>query len=185
MGVVQGLDAATVAETLRISGLKIWPANLNLPEQIVVSGAAEDLGPARAALSAKGGKWMPLNVSGAFHSPLLADEARAFADRIRETGFRAPSCPVLSNKDGSLLTTASGVEDDLITHMTGQVNWTAVMIRIVAQNPGALIEVGPGKILTGLMLRFNPGLKLASTGLPALLDRAVAAQKPQVQEAAA
>ncbi|MBO9463667.1 ACP S-malonyltransferase [Tropicibacter sp. R15_0] len=185
MGVVQGLSADVVSETLKEAKLKIWPANLNLPEQIVVSGAVEDLDPARAALTAKGGKWVALNVSGAFHSPLLANEARAFADRIKETAFSTSICPVLSNKDGSPMRSARDIQDDLLTHMTGQVNWTAVMSQIADQAPESLIEVGPGKVLTGLMLRFNPALKPASTGVPALMDRAIAAHKPQMQEVAA
>ncbi len=185
MGVVQGLAADVVATTLKDAGLKVWPANLNLPDQIVVSGAVDDLEPARAALTEKGGKWVGLNVSGAFHSPLLANEARAFAERIKDTTFSTPACPVLSNKDGATMTNPQEVMDDLLTHMTGQVNWTAVMAQIAVQSPTSLIEVGPGKVLTGLMLRFNAALKPASTGVPALMDRAINAHKPQMQEVAA
>ena len=185
MGIVQGLRADAVAETLKEARLKIWPANLNLPEQIVVSGAIDDLEPARAALTAKGGKWVPLNVSGAFHSPLLANEARVFAVHIKETAFSTPTCPVLSNKDGSVMRSVQEIQEDLVTPMTDQVNWIAVMSQIAAQSPASLIEVGPGKVLTGLTLRFKAALKLASTGVPALMDRVIAAQKPQMQKVAA
>lgn len=177
MAVVQGLCAEDVADVLAATGLSVWPANLNLPAQTVVSGCARDLDGARAALTAAGAKWMPLNVSGAFHSPLLKAEAAIFADQIAAANFAVPQCPIISNLDGRFLTTAAQIADDLAAHMTAQVRWTAVMDQISAQSPEAMIEVGPGKVLTGLMMRYAPDHKPDSTGVPALMDRAIGAQK--------
>ena len=182
MAVVQGLDAGTVARILAKAQLRVWPANLNLPEQIVVSGAVRDLGAARKDIVAAGGKWASLNVSGAFHSPLLAREAEAFARQIGKIRFHDPVCPILSNRNGAALNRACDIQSELAGHMTSQVHWTAVMQEIVDRSPDVLIEVGPGKILTGLMLQFKPALKPGRTGNPLLMDRVIAAQKHAIRE---
>lgn len=172
MAVVQGIDADTAEAALKNAAVQVWLGNLNLPDQNVVSGAACDMDTARNAIEAVGGRWMPLNVSGAFHSPLLREEANVFAEVIAKAPMRDPACPVIGNTHAQLLDSAEGIVADLAGHMTGQVRWCAVMEQLSALKPGALIEVGPGKVLTGLMLRFNPALKPAPTATPALLARA-------------
>ena len=175
MAVVQGLPGSDVTMVLSHTKLMVWPANLNLDDQTVVSGSTTDLPAAREAILAAGGRWVPLNVSGAFHSPLLQPEADAFASHIADVALSDPRVPVISNASGSLLLDATSIRADLMGHMTGQVRWTAVMDRIASTAPKTLIEVGPAKVLTGLMLRHAPQLRPLSTGLPRLLDRAVAA----------
>ena len=177
MAVVQGLLSDQVADILAGTTLRVWPANLNLPTQIVVAGLASDMEAARTALVEAGGKWVALNVSGAFHSPLLATEAAAFANQIAQTKFATPECAIISNLNGQILRSPSEIALDLQSHMTSQVRWTDVMDRFVSLSPKAMIEVGPGKVLTGLMLRYAPNHKPNSTGLPALMDRAIGAQK--------
>jgi len=175
MGVIQRLDAETVAQLFNNSGLKVWLANLNLQDQIVVSGAADNMDSARQLVTAAGGRWTSLNVSGAFHSPLLNDEAAIFSSEIQKMEFKAPECPVISNRNAYRLITAKHIQNDLLAHMTSQVCWTSVMNQIANQAPAVLVEVGPGKVLTGLMLRHKPELKPQSTGVPALLSRTVLA----------
>ncbi len=175
MAAVQGLPGSDVAVVLSQTKLMVWPANFNLVDQTVVSGSTTDLPAAREAILAAGGRWVPLNVSGAFHSPLLQPEADAFANHIATVALANPRMPVISNASGDLLQDATAIRADLMGHMIGQVRWTAVMDRIASYAPQILIEVGPAKVLTGLMLRHAPQLRPLSTGLPPLLDRAVAA----------
>lgn len=175
MAVVQGLPSADVAQVLTQTGLMVWPANLNLADQTVVSGTITALPAAREAILAAGGRWVPLNVSGAFHSPLLQPEAKAFARHIADVVMTTPQMPVISNADGRLMQDVATIRADLTGHMTGQVHWTAVMDQIAAHHPQTVVEVGPAKVLTGLMLRHAPQLRPLSTGLPPLLDRAVTA----------
>lgn len=182
MSVVQGLDAHAVETALRSAGVQVWLANLNLAEQIVVSGAAEDMDRTRLAIAEAGGKWIALNVSGAFHSPLLDNEARFFADKIADLDLRDPDCPVISNATGDLLDSAESIRADLVGHMTGQVCWCAVMDHIAALRPDQVIEIGPGKVLTGLFLRHAPEYRPLSTGLPTLLERAIQAHRPMIEE---
>lgn len=182
MGVVQGVPAAQIVRELDKAGLRVWLGNLNLSEQAVVSGAAEDLPAARDLLVGLGGKWIPLNVSGAFHSPLLAKEAVAFGKAVARARFSEPSAPVVSNINGKLLRSAEDIRRDLMGHMTAQVRWTSVMDRMISLSPNSLTEVGPGKVLTGLMLRHHSALRPSSTGQPALLDRAISSHQPQIFE---
>lgn len=173
MGVVQGLPCETVETVLAGAGLQVWAANVNLADQTVVSGAVADLPSARDLLVQAGGRWVGLNVSGAFHTPLLAREADAFAAKINRTELADPRVPVLSNATGRPLTNAAEIRADLIGHMTGQVRWVSVMDQMLAQAPEAMIEVGPGKVLTGLMMRHCQGQRPYPTSLPPLFDRAL------------
>lgn len=182
MGVVQGLAAPEVAGILAESALPVWPANLNLADQTVVSGRRDALPEARERIVAAGGRWVALNVSGAFHSPLLAEEAQAFAQLIQAVTILEPKVPVLANGTGVPLLTADAIRIDLVGHMTGQVVWTSVMDRLSAQPDPRIVEVGPGKVLTGLLLRHAPGLRPMPTSLPPLLDRVCLALTADISE---
>lgn len=174
MGVVQGLPSPLVEALLADAKLQVWAANINLADQIVVAGSVEDLPKARDIMVQAGGRWVALNVSGAFHSPLLMREAAAFADLIARTDLQTPKVPVLANATGQAMTSSAEIRADLMTHMTGQVRWVAVMDQILARNPSVMVEVGPGKVLTGLMMRHQPGQRPQPTSLPPLFDRALA-----------
>lgn len=174
MGVVLGLPGAKVAALLAASGLPVWVANRNLADQTVVSGRADALPEARRIVQEAGGRWGVLAVSGAFHSPLLAPEAERFAADIAAVPMADPRLPVLANGSGQALCSARDIRADLRGHMTGQVVWTAVMDRIASQAGAQIVEVGPGKILTGLMLRHAPHVRPMPTCLPPLLERVLA-----------
>ena len=183
MGVVHGLDGGTVAEALDTSGLALWPAVINLPRQITVSGARDALPEGRRLLTALGGRWRALNVSGAFHSPLLEAEARVFASRTETLDVARPSAPILRNRDGAPLTRPECIREDLKRHMTGPVRWVAIMECLRDSGTGLVIEAGPGKVLTGLVRRYVPGSAVRSTESPCALRRAVeAAEAGQFEE---
>lgn len=189
MGVVQGLQGDRIAHLLAQEKLRVWVANRNLADQTVISGAVADLPAARELLMKAGGRWVALNVSGAFHSPLLSPEAEELAEQIVQISLNAPRVPVLSNKNGACLTTARQIKDDLRAHMTGQVDWVSTMASIVTHAPDVVVEVGPGKVLTGLMMRHNRAMRPLPTSLPLLLERALATlagdDAPQQQDQAA
>ena len=175
MGVVRGLDVRTVAEALEGSGLPLWPANVNLSDQIAVAGAREALDEAQRLLTGLGGRWIRLNVSGAFHSPLLDEEAAEFAARVDAVDVGEPSIPILRNRDGAALTRPECIREDLKGHMTGPVRWVAVMEALPGAGVELVVETGPGRVLTGLMKRQARGLPVMSTETPDSLERAVQA----------
>ncbi|WP_068089070.1 ACP S-malonyltransferase [Polycladidibacter stylochi] len=171
MGVVQGLSETVVNDCLEKGDLDIWPANVNLFDQIVVSGRADQLNQAKDVLIAAGGRWIPLNVSGAFHTPLLDEEAEAFADIIDTVTFHKPERVVLSNSTGRILHSPEDIRDDLKKHMTSRVSWFQVMAKLSCLGISEYCEVGPGKVLTSLLLRHSRKTPVGSTGTPTLLNR--------------
>ena len=173
MGVVQGLHCHTVADALGASGLALWPAVVNLPHQITVSGARSALGDGRRLLTGIGGRWRTLDVSGAFHTPLLDREAEEFAAEVGTLDIDTPAAPVLRNRDGASLTRPECIREDLKRHMTGPVRWVAVMEGLLNAAPDLVIEVGPGRVLTGLIRRYDRALPVMSTETPSALRRAV------------
>ena len=183
MGVVHGLDSRTVAEALEESGLPLWPANVNLANQVAVAGARDALEAGRRLFTDLGGRWIGLEVSGAFHSPLLDAEAAEFAAVVDTLEIGEPSAPVLRNRDGASLTSPGSIREDLKGHMTGPVRWVAVMDALLDAGVGLVIEAGPGKVLTGLMMCHARRLPAMSTGAPRRLRRAVQAAAPHVRRA--
>jgi len=182
MGVVQNIDEKIIADTLQQSGLSLWIANCNLKDQVVISGLKEDLEFARKLFSGLGGCWTALNVSGAFHSPLLDDEAVKFSALIDRVVIQQPFAPLLSNSTGELSQDTNAIRDDLKQHMTGAVNWIFVMDKLSEIGITIGIESGPGKILTGLMMRHNRDIQMMNTVTPTLISRAVNTIKRNVRE---
>ncbi|WP_109314798.1 ACP S-malonyltransferase [Pseudovibrio ascidiaceicola] len=181
MGVVQGLSEAVVNDCLEKADLDIWPANINLFDQVVVSGRADQLNQAKDVLVAAGGRWVPLNVSGAFHSPLLDVEAEAFADVIDEVPFHKPERVVLSNSTGRILHSPEEIRNDLKEHMTSRVSWFQIMAKLSCLGISEYCEVGPGKVLTGLLLRHSRETPVSSTGTPTLLNRYMQKQRDSIE----
>ena len=175
MGVVRGLDVRTVTEVLEGSGLPLWPANVNLSDQVAVAGARDALDEARRLLTDAGGQWIRLDVSGAFHSPLLDEEAAEFAALVDTFEVGEPSAPILRNRDGAALIRPDCIREDLKRHMTGPVRWVAVMQALLDAGVDLVLETGPGRVLTGLMKRHVRGFPVLNTGSPRALQRAVEA----------
>ena len=173
MGVVLGLDRRTVTEALEASALPLWPAVVNLPRQVTVSGDRRALEEGRRLFAALGGRWRTLNVSGAFHSPLLGEEAEEFATLVQTLDIAVPSNPLVRNRDGTMLTRPRCIREDLKRHMTGPVHWVAVMEKLLHEGTDLVIETGPGKVLTGLFERHVRGLPVMGTKTPRALRRAI------------
>jgi len=101
-------------------------------------------------------KAIVLPVSVAAHSPLMAEAAAGMARILEQIDFRDPSIPLIANADGRPITTAAGARAELVEHLTAGVDWVAAMERMIAAGVDTFIEVGPGRVLSGLIKRIAP-----------------------------
>jgi [acyl-carrier-protein] S-malonyltransferase len=154
MAAIIGLEEAKLAEVCRQSDTVI--ANINSPGQIVISGATENLTKAMELAKAAGAsRAIPLQVSGAFHSPLMRSAVEGMTGIIQAATFTHPAIPVIANMTAMPLTTAEAVKEELINQLTNPVQWQRSIEYMVKQGVDTFIEIGPGKVLTGLIRRIN------------------------------
>jgi [acyl-carrier-protein] S-malonyltransferase len=131
-------------------------ANINSPGQIVVSGEGAAVEAAQAAakeLGARLSKRLPVSVAA--HSPLMAEAAEGMRDAVAGVTFHDPSAPLLANADATPLTTGEACRAELIEHLTRGVDWVRAVGYMAAAGADVFIEVGPGKVLTGLVKRID------------------------------
>jgi [acyl-carrier-protein] S-malonyltransferase len=141
------------------------PANFNSPGQVVISGDVEGVqeGMERAR-DADASKVIPLQVSGAFHSPLM-DEARdGLADFLASLTFDDPQFPVVSNVTGRPVTSGSEAEELLVQQVTAPVRWSECVRTMVGDGADRFLELGPGSVLRGLHRRNAKGVPCTSVG---------------------
>jgi len=154
MAAIIGLEEAKLAGVCRQSGTVM--ANVNSPGQIVISGASANIARAMELAKAAGAsRAIPLQVSGAFHSPLMKLTIEGMTAAIKSTPFKDPAIPVIANMTASPLTTVDEVKAELINQLTNPVQWQRSIEYMVAQGVDTFIEMGPGKVLTGLIKRIN------------------------------
>ncbi len=172
---VLGLQDDVVIEVCeRAQGAgRVLPANFNSPGQIVVSGEPPALTEVASLAQAAGGKTIPLRVSGAFHSPLMDDAAYEFGRLLAEVPLHDPLIPVIANATGEPVTDADAVRQAMARQMTSPVLWTASVRRMIAAGTDVFLEVGPGKVLTGLMRRISAQARALPAGTMAHLDSIV------------
>lgn len=152
---VIGLDEAVLRRISDASGAEI--ANFNAPGQITLSGRAEALAQATELARAEGAKRvLPLPVNGAFHSSLMAPVATELSPLIAETEVRRSSVPLIANVDARVLREPDELRTELITQITASVRWVDVVRTGVSQGVNQFCEVGPGKVLSGLIARIAP-----------------------------
>lgn len=171
MCAVIGLDADAVdeicAEVQRDSGEVVVLANLNAPGQVVISGTRAGIDAARAAASSRGARrTIPLNVSGAFHSPLMTAAAERFTPVVEALELRDPQVPVVCNVDGAPARDAQTLRDRLRRQLTSPVRWVDSVHALIALGAGTLVEVGPGRVLSGLARRIAPDAQTRSVDSP-------------------
>ncbi len=134
-------------------------ANRNSPGQVVVSGdrrAVEAASEAAKQLGAKRAIVLPVSVAA--HSPLMARAAEGMRDVLATVTFRDPAAPLLANADSRPLTTADACRAELVEHLTQGVDWVGAVRTMAASGVDLFIEVGPGKVLTGLIKRIDPSV---------------------------
>ena len=144
------------AAVQRETGEIVVPANYNCPGQLVISGSLKGIEIACEQMKAAGAKRaLVLPVGGAFHSPLMLPAKEELAAAIKATTFNIPLCPVYQNIVAKSVTDAAAIKQNLIEQLTGAVRWTQSVQAMIADGATHFTEVGPGKVLQGLVLKIN------------------------------
>ncbi|MCI2230201.1 ACP S-malonyltransferase [Polaribacter sp. MSW13] len=156
MAAVLGLDDKVVEETCaEIDGIVV-AANYNCPGQLVISGEIEAVKIACELLTEKGAKRaLLLPVGGAFHSPMMEPAREELAAAIEATVFSKPTCPVYQNVTAKAVTNPDEIKKNLMIQLTAPVRWTQSIQAMIADGGTEFIEVGPGKVLQGLMRKID------------------------------
>jgi len=174
MAALIGLDDTKLPELIAAASAHgvFVVANRNAPGQVVVSGEraaieagatlARDLGARRAIV---------LPVSVAAHSPLMAEAANAMRETLAGIHFHDPTTTLLANADGRPITTAEGARAELVDHLTAGVDWVGAVGQMTAAGVTTFVEVGPGKVLTGLIKRIAPEAEIVPADDPDSADR--------------
>jgi [acyl-carrier-protein] S-malonyltransferase len=139
-------------------------ANLNGPEQTVVSGTPDAVERLLDLADELGGAVLPLPVSGAFHSQLMAPILPAWQEELAAVTFRTPRLPVVANVTAAPLTTVPAIREALLRQVTGTVRWSESVDHLAALGAERVVDVGPGKVLRGLVRRIAPQLELLDPG---------------------
>lgn len=156
MAAVMGLDDETVERICSEAEETVVAANYNCPGQLVISGDVPAVKQACETLKEAGAKRaMVLPVGGAFHSPLMEPAEEVLADAIRDTPFRQPRCPVYQNATAQAETKPARIQENLIAQLTAPVCWTQSVQRMIADGATEFIELGPGKVLQGLIKKID------------------------------
>lgn len=152
MAAVLGLEDAKVEEICASIDGVVVPANYNCPGQLVISGANEAIDAACEALKAAGAKRaLKLPVGGAFHSPLMEPARVELEAAIEATTVSQPICPVYQNVDAKPYTDPAQIKKNLVAQLTAPVRWTQTVQNMVADGVSSFVELGPGKVLQGLV----------------------------------
>lgn len=179
MAAVLSLDAAQVteacAEAAQETGLTVQAANLNSPAQTVISGALAAVERAVALCKEKGARRaVMLPVSAPFHCALMQPAQDEVARVLAGLAINAPRIPVAANVTGGLVTTADAARDALVRQVTGAVRWVDCVQTLKAAGAGTFVEVGPGKVLCGLLKQIDPALKALNVEDSTSLEKTLA-----------
>lgn len=174
MAAIIGLDEAALpelvagGEAIGVFGV----ANRNAPGQVVVSGDRRAVAAGVELARTLGArKVVVLPVSVAAHSPLMAEAAEGLRRALEAVTFHDPTTPLLANADARPITTAAGCRAELVEHLTTGVDWIAAIERMVAAGVTTFVEVGPGRVLTGLIRRIAPDAEAMALDDPSAADR--------------
>lgn len=179
MAAVIGLEEADVerlCEEVRQNGETLVPANYNAPGQIVISGSIKAVRRAAVEAKARGARMaVELQVSGAFHSPLMAAAVGPLAKALAEVEVREAGIPVVANVDARPVREPDAIRARLIDQVTGAVRWTECVRTLRELGARRLVELGPGSVLTGLLKRIDRSLEGIAAGTAAQVEEALAA----------
>jgi len=172
LGTLQQPIESVCDQASKDAGLVV-PANYNTPDQVVISGEIDGVERAMALAKEAGAKRaMRLNVSGAFHSPLMRSAEAGLTEVLATTQVADPRFPVYANVDATAVTTAASARDHLIRQLTKPVRWSDEASALARDFPSALfVEMGPGTVLVGLMKKIAPSVKTASCGTVAEVEQ--------------
>ncbi len=176
MAAILGLEGEAVeALCAEVTAGTVRAANLNCPGQVVISGDVPGVEAAMALASARGARRVvELSVSGAFHSPLMESASRGLTRALAEVEIRPAAIPVVANATAETVTEPGAIRESLARQLLSPVRWEASMRRLIADPGGPFLEVGPGKVLKGLLRSMDREAECGSAGDPDGID-AVAA----------
>ena len=166
MAAVLGLDDSKVEELCATVDGIVTPANYNYPGQLVISGELKAVETACEKMKEAGAKRaLVLPVGGAFHSVLMKPAEEELAAAIEQTTFHKPLCPVYQNVTTTAVSDENAIKTNLIKQLTAPVKWTQSVQQMIADGATEFIEVGPGKVLQGLVKKINKEAVVASAEL--------------------
>ncbi|MGQ1786979.1 MULTISPECIES: ACP S-malonyltransferase [unclassified Saccharicrinis] len=162
MAAIVGLEDAIVEEVCGSIDEIVVAANYNCPGQLVISGSFAGIDKACEVLTEKGAKRaIKLPVGGAFHSPLMEPARTELAAAIEATEFNAPVCPVYQNVSATPFTDPAQIKENLVAQLTAPVKWTQTVQNMIADGATSFTEVGPGKVLQGLVKKVDRKMEVA------------------------
>lgn len=175
MAAVLGGDLSAIEQALRDTPGVVEPVNYNSPGQLVIAGEAEAVKAAGPALAALGCKVMPLPVSAPFHSSLMRPAEERLTPHLTESPFADVTVPVYINVEAAPVSEGAQLCDALIRQVSRPVRWQETVTRMVQDGVTLCVEIGPGKVLAGLVKRIDKTLKCVNVQAPADFDAARAA----------
>ncbi|PCJ96111.1 MAG: [acyl-carrier-protein] S-malonyltransferase [Flavobacteriaceae bacterium] len=156
MAAVLGLEDAIVEEICKETEGVVVPANYNCPGQLVISGEVEAINRACESLKNAGARRaLVLPVGGAFHSPLMEPAREELAAAIESTNFNEPQCPIYQNVPTTAINDSGTIKQNLMSQLTAPVKWTQSVQHMIADGATLFTEVGPGKVLQGLVRKIE------------------------------
>jgi [acyl-carrier-protein] S-malonyltransferase len=163
MAAIIGLEEAALAEVCRETDTRI--ANINCPGQLVISGAVESINKAIDLAKARGAsRAIPLQVSGAFHSPLMQPAVDGMSEILPALDFQDPAIPIIANTTAQPLTSGEEVRTELMQQLNSSVQWQRSIEYMIDNGVTRFFEIGPGKVLTGLIRRINRDVETLNIG---------------------
>jgi len=163
MVAIIGLDEALLAEVCSETDTRI--ANINCPGQLVISGAKENLTLATDMAKSRGAyRTIPLQVSGAFHTPLMQSAFDGMSEIIATLSFSDPVIPIIANTTAQPITTAQLLKEELLRQLCNCIQWQRSIEYMVNEGVSTFIELGPGRVLSGLIKRINKDVKTLNIG---------------------
>lgn len=165
MAAIIGMDDEKVASICASISEVVVPANYNCPGQIVISGTNKGVELACDKLTEAGARMaIKLNVGGAFHSPLMEPAKLELEEAIRATPINKPICPIYQNVTGQVVSNPDIIKSNLIAQLTAPVKWTQTINQMIRDGATSFTEVGPGRVLSGLIKKVNRQIETTSVG---------------------
>lgn len=157
MAAIMGIDEFTMMDICRQVGVDI--ANINAPNQLVISGAVDALQWAMNWAKFQGARVIPLEVSGAFHSQLMEPAIGEIAQILSQVELRDPKIPIVANTNVRTMTTAEAVKDELPRQVRHCVHWLYSVQYMIRRGVSTFVEIGPGKVLSGLIKKIDKSVR--------------------------
>ena len=166
MAAILGLENKIIEDICQETNGIVVAANYNCPGQVVISGEVNSVKNACEKLSNAGARRaLVLSVGGAFHSELMIDAKKELSSAINQTVFNQPSCPIYQNVNGRPELSIEKIKENLIAQLTSPVKWTQSVNKMIQDGCNNFIEIGPGKVLQGLVRKINRESEVSSPSL--------------------